>query len=133
MADPAVAALAHVPLFSGLSARDLGTIAAVARRRDVPAGTVLTEQGALGTEFVVVVDGEVQILIDDREIRRMGPGDHLGEIALLLDVPRTATAVTTSPCLLYVLDGDAFAAMLRSQPRIEDKILRSVSERMRYR
>jgi uncharacterized membrane protein len=133
MSDPRVAALATVPLFSGLSARDLNKIASVAEERHAPAGEMLTEQGATGDEFFIIADGEVEIRIDGREVNRLGPGDHLGEIALLLDVPRTATAVTTRPSRLYVLSQDTFAAMLRTQPRIEDKILRSVSERMRYR
>lgn len=133
MSDPRVAALAEVALFSGLSARDLNKIASVAEERSAPAGEILTEQGAPGAEFFIIADGEVEIRIDGREVSHLGPGDHLGEIALLLDVPRTATAVTTRPSRLYVLSQDAFTAMLRAHPRIEDKILRSVSERMRYR
>ncbi len=133
MADSTVAALAQVSLSSGLSAPDLTKIAEVAEERDIDADVLLTEQGSPGTEFFIVVDGDIEILIDGREVRHLGPGDYLGEIALLLDVPRTATAVTRSPCRLFVLEQDAFAGMLRSQPRIEDKILRSVSERVRYR
>jgi inner membrane transporter RhtA len=133
MSDPKVAALAKVALFSGLSARDLNAIASVAKERHAPAGQILTEQGAPGVEFFIIADGEVEIRIDGRQVNRLGPGDHLGEIALLLDVPRTATAVTTRPSLLYVLAQDDFATMLRAHPRIEDKVLRSVSERMRYR
>jgi CRP-like cAMP-binding protein len=133
MANPTVAALAGVSLFSGLSAKDLGTIAEVAEERDVPVGTVLCEQGQVGDEFFIVADGEVEILLDGREIRRLGPGDYLGEIALVFGGRRTATAIAAKPSRLYVLEEPAFTAMLRSQPRIEDKILTSVAERMRFR
>ncbi len=133
MANPTVAALARVPLFSGLSARDLSTIASVAEERDVEAGTVLTEQGAAGDEFFIVADGEVAIEIGGREVRRLGPGDFLGEIALVFGGKRTATAKAAQLTHLYVLGEAAFTALLKSQPRIEDKILTSVSDRMRYR
>jgi inner membrane transporter RhtA len=133
MANPTVAALANVALFSGLSARDLGTIAKVAEERAVEAGAVLTEQGEQGHEFFLIADGEIEVLVDGREIRRLGPGDYLGEIALLFGGKRTATAIAAKPSRLYVLGEGAFTSMLRSQPRIEDKILTTVTERMRYR
>jgi inner membrane transporter RhtA len=133
MANPTVAALARVSLFRGLSARDLRTIADVAEEREVPAGTVITEQGQPGDEFFIVADGEVEIRVDEREIRRLGPGDYLGEIALVIGGKRTATAVAAQPSRLYVLGEAAFTSMLRRQPRIEDKILTTVTERMRFR
>ena len=133
MANPTVAALAQVPLFSGLSARDLGSIASVAVEREVPAGEVLTQQGDAGDEFFIVADGEVAIDISGREVRRLGPGDYLGEIALVFGGQRTATATTSKPSRLYVLAEREFTALLKRQPRIEDKILTSVSERMRFR
>ena len=133
MGNPTVAALAQVPLFSGLNARDLSAIASVAQEREVDAGTVLTEQGGSGDEFFIVADGEVAIEVGGREIRRMGPGDYLGEIALVFGGKRTATATVAKPTRLYVLDEAGFTALLRRQPRIEDKILTTVSERMRFR
>jgi CRP-like cAMP-binding protein len=133
MANPTVAALGRVSLVSGLSAKDLATIASVAEERDVPAGAVLTEQGQPGDEFFMIADGEVEVRLDDREIRRLGPGDYLGEIALMFGGKRTATAIAAGPTKLYVLGESAFTSLLRKQPRIEDKILTTVTERMRYR
>ena len=133
MANPTVAALAKVSLFSGLSAKDLASLASVAEERDVAAGDVLTEQGAPGDEFFLIAAGEVEVRLDGREIRRLGPGDYLGEIALVFGGKRTATAIAAKPAKLYVLGEEAFTALLRKQPRIEDKILTTVTERMRYR
>lgn len=133
MADPTVAGLARVSLFDGLSARDLASIAKVVEERDVAAGTVLTEQGQPGDEFFMIADGEVEIRLDDRVIRRLGPGDYLGEIALVFGGTRTATAVASEPSRLYVLAEAAFTALLRKQPRLEDRILTTVADRMRYR
>lgn len=133
MTDPTVAGLARVSLFDGLSARDLSSIAKVVEEREVPDGTVLTEQGQPGDEFFMIADGEVEIRLDDRVIRRLGPGEYLGEIALVFGGARTATAVATKPSRLYVLGEAAFTALLRRQPRLEDRILTTVADRMRYR
>ena len=133
MTNPTAAALGRVSLFSGLSARDLETIASVAEEREVPKGKVLTKQGAPGDEFFLIADGEVEVRQNGREIRRLGPGDYLGEIALVFGGKRTATAVAAKPSKLYVLGAASFTALLKRQPRIEDKIMTTVTERMRYR
>jgi inner membrane transporter RhtA len=133
MKDPKVQALARVPLFAGLSTRDLAAIAATAQERSAAAGEVLTREGDEGDEFFVIAGGSVKITSDGRELRRLGPGDFLGEIALVFGGTRTATATVEEPADLFVVDKNNFLAMLKQQPRIEDKILTTVSERMRYR
>jgi inner membrane transporter RhtA len=133
MANPTVAGLARVSLFGGLSARDLAEIAAVVEDRDVPAGYVLAQQGEPGNEFFMIADGEVEIRVHGRLVRRLGPGDYLGEIALILGGARTATAVATVSSRLYVLTESDFSALLRRKPRIENRVLTTVAARMRYR
>lgn len=133
MADPRTQAFSRVPLFNGLSVKELASIASSAEERDAAPGDVLTEQGSAGDEFFIVDSGEIEIRQDGRELRRLGPGDYLGEIALVFGGTRTATAVAAAPSHLFVLHKDAFDRMIKSQPRIEDKILATVSERMRYR
>lgn len=133
MSEPRTRAFSRIPLFNGLSAKELASIAASADDREAGPGEVLTEQGAPGDEFLIVDSGAIAIQQDGREIRRLGPGDYLGEIALVFGGTRTATAVAVEPSRLFVLRKDAFDRMIKSQPRIEDKILATVSERMRYR
>jgi hypothetical protein len=133
MADPRVAALAQVPLFAGLSPRQLAKIASGAERHTASPGEVLTREGDEGDEFFVIASGSVVITSGGRELRRLGPGDYLGEIALIFGGSRTATATVEEPALLFVVGKDSFTAMLKEQPGIEDKILTTVSERMRYR
>ena len=133
MADPKVEALSRVPLFAGVSTRDLATIAAVAEERASSTGTVLTREGEPGDEFFIVADGHVAIEQGGRAIRTLGPGDYLGEVALVFGGTRTATATVIDDARLLVLGAEAFTAMLRRDPRLEDRILTTVSERMRYR
>ncbi len=133
MADPIVAALARVPLFRGLSPHDLATLATVTTMRPLDVGTVLTTEGEVGNEFFVIERGVVAISAHDQQLRTLGSGDFLGEIAILFGGTRTATAVATEPGTLLVLPKADFLELLAANPAIEDKILVTASERMRYR
>ncbi|MFC6238066.1 cyclic nucleotide-binding domain-containing protein [Longivirga aurantiaca] len=133
MTDATVAALGRVPLFAGLSAPELATLAGAAQTREFAAGDVLTHEGDDGDEFFVLSTGTVDISAHGQHLRTLGEGDFLGEIALLFGGTRTATATAASPGTLYSLPKPAFLALLEEHPDIEDKILGTVSERMRYR
>jgi inner membrane transporter RhtA len=133
MADEKESALSGVPLFSGLSAKELAALSARTQERQAEVGAVLTSEGDEGDEFFVIASGVVAISAEDRQLRELGPGDYLGEIALVFGGARTATATVSEPATLFVLGKTDFLALLKEQPRIEDKILATVSERMRYR
>ncbi len=68
---------------------------------------------------------------DGKEINRLGPGDFLGEIALIDQGPRTATATADGPCRVMVLTASAFSSMLSQSPGVENKILRVLARRVR--
>jgi CRP-like cAMP-binding protein len=133
MAHPSVETLSRVSLFRDLSADHLATIAAVAEEREVPEGEVLIRQGTDGDEFFLIADGAVSVRQNGLEIRVLGPGDYLGEVALVLGGKRTATAVAAKPTKLFVLGAEAFTAMLRREPDIEARVMTTVNERMRFR
>lgn len=133
MVDPKVQALSRVSLFTGLSARDLVALSAATQERQAEVGAVLTREGEQGDEFFIIDEGVVEITAEDRRLRQLGPGDYLGEIALVFGGTRTATATVAERAKLFVLGKDDFLTLLKQHPRIEDKILATVSERMRYR
>ena len=89
--------LKQVPLFKDLSRHDIEQVGQLTEEVDVPAGQVLTREGAPGSEFFVIVDGAVEIDVHGQIVRTMESGDFLGEIALVDDGPRTATATTDDP------------------------------------
>ena len=122
--------LRRVPLFSRCSGRELTRIAAVADELDMPEGRALTREGQPGREFVVLVDGSAEVRRKGRRVNTLGPGDFLGEIALLADRPRTATVTTTAQSRLLVLTGRDFRALLRELPALQGKVLEAFAERL---
>jgi CRP/FNR family cyclic AMP-dependent transcriptional regulator len=123
--------LRKVPLFSDLSGRDLGELGALVDEIEVPAGKVLTQQGRSGDEFFVIVDGNVRVERDGRELAVLGPGSFLGEMSLVDEGPRTATATTTSSGRLLVIGHREFHSLMDRYPSIETCILRSLAKRVR--
>jgi len=113
-------ALASLPLFAGFNADEIATVAHRCTEREHPKDEVLWHAGDPGDEFVVVVSGELSVWrgADDSEVvARVGPGECLGEIALLLDEPRSATVSCSRPCRLLVLAGADFQELLRGDAR----------------
>jgi MFS family permease len=108
--------LRTIPLFAPLPAAALEHLAASLVRVTAPEGEEVVRQGASGDRFFVVADGELEVLVDGRPVERLGPGDYFGEIALLRDVPRTATVRTRSDALLFALDRDEFIGAVTGHP-----------------
>ena len=99
-------ALARVPLFASLDRRHLERLAKDVSERTFPAGSVVVKQGdERGIGFFVVAGGEAIVAVDGREVDRLGPGDHFGEVALISDRVRTATvtAATDLECLVMTV------------------------------
>jgi CRP/FNR family cyclic AMP-dependent transcriptional regulator len=129
--DTKVDALARAPLFSGLSRQELGELAKATEDLEVPAGKLLTREGDLGREFFVIVEGEVSVARGGEEIRRMGPGDFFGEIALVWEpARRTATVTAVTPLRFFVLTRQSFRSLLEHQPEIEQKVMTALEERL---
>jgi CRP/FNR family cyclic AMP-dependent transcriptional regulator len=124
--------LRSVPLFARQGERGIDEIARLGRVVDVPAGRRLTTQGEPGDEFFVIVDGGVRIERNGRLLRTLGPGEFLGEIAVLDGGPRTATATTESNARLIVISGPEFGVLLERFPEIQSAVIRALAERIRY-
>ena len=100
--------LRKIPIFAPLPPAEQEHLAHELIPVSVAAGDIVVREGEPGDRFYVVRMGELQVSVDGEAVRTLGPGDHFGEIALLRDVPRTATVAATSDADLYALERDEF-------------------------
>ncbi len=122
--------LAQVPLFSSLSKKEIRQISQLATPLEQPAGAVLVQEGKIGHEFIIVLEGEIEIRKGDQVIATRGPGSYIGEIALIDHRPRTATVVATTPVSIEVIGQREFAGLLEEVPELSQQLLGTVARRL---
>jgi predicted MFS family arabinose efflux permease len=113
-ASPWAELLAATTIFAPLTQAARESLARSLREQELPVGTTVFAQGDPGDDFYLIAEGEVDVDIDGKPVRRLGPGDYFGEIALLRDVARTATIRTAGHVRLLALDRDSFLATVAS-------------------
>lgn len=123
--------LRTVPLFTGLGEREIERISTLADVVDLPADRILTTQGQLGWEMFILVSGRAGVERDGKSINEVGPGEVIGEIALLDGGPRTATVTLSEPSRLLVLARREFHALMDEFPDIRLRVLEAVAHRLR--
>lgn len=122
--------LKRVPLFERCSRRELGQIAMLADELDLPSARDLTREGAVGFEFIILLEGEADVVRGVRVVNQLGPGDFVGEIALVSGKPRTATVKTRGPARVLVITASGFRTLMHDVPSIKDKVLAAVTARI---
>jgi len=122
--------IARVPLFAGLSKSELGQVASIADEIDLPADKVLIREGERGREFFVLLEGEAEVTRKGKKLATRGAGEFFGEIALVSNLPRTATVKTRKPVRALVLRDVEFRALLQKAPPIAVKVLQAVADRL---
>lgn len=122
--------LKRVPLFYSCSKRELGEIAMLADELDLPKARNLTKEGTAGWEFIVLIEGEADVVRKGRVVNELGPGDFVGEIALVSGKPRTATVRTRGPAKVLVVTASGFRMLMRDVPSIQDKVLSALAARI---
>jgi CRP-like cAMP-binding protein len=119
-----------VPLFSHCSKAEIMALAREADELTLPPDRPLTRQGESGREFMVIVDGAAKVEKDGKLINELGPSDFLGEIALLSDVPRTATVTTTTETTVLVLTDRAFKRVADRIPTVHESLIAALTARL---
>jgi len=99
-------------IFARLSSRELDQLASRLHRGQFAAGAIVVEEGQVGDAFYLIESGQAEVVVGGRRVRIIGRGDHFGEIALILDVSRTATVRALTPLDVFVLNRDDFAALV---------------------
>jgi len=129
--DQKLELLKRAPLLAGLGRREIEEVGRLVEEIDVPAGQVLMREGETGREFFVLVEGSVAIDRGGSRVRTMAPGDFFGEIALLAEGPRTATATTETASKVLVLGHREFHSLMDQFPAIRMCVLEALAARLR--
>lgn len=123
-------ALAGLALFGDLDRPQLKAVADTMSEESFPAGQRILRQGFSGSGFFVILEGEVVVRVDGRDVARLGKGDFFGEISLLLGEPPIADIVTTGPVNALQLAGPDLRDFLLAYPTVMYRMLQSVSRRL---
>ena len=125
-----VAQLSKVPLFANCSKRELARLLSLGRTETVDAGHTLFVEGAPSSNLYVVLTGAAVVKKNGRRIARVGPGDVVGEISVILGGPRTATVQAETPIEWLVLDQASLRAAIDEVPGLGWHLLQSVAARL---
>jgi CRP-like cAMP-binding protein len=121
--------LKRVPLFSGLSQRQLRQLAKDFHERKVRPGTELIKQGEMsGIDCFVIAEGEAAVKVDGAEVDRLGPGDYFGELALVSEQVRTASVVAVTPMRCHTIQFWNFRKFAKNNPDVTWKLLQHVTD-----
>ncbi|MFC4159328.1 Crp/Fnr family transcriptional regulator [Chitinimonas lacunae] len=131
-----IATLKQIPLFAGLTGEELAHVEASSTTNSYPKGTVIINEGDPGSSMYLLVQGRVKVFVSDNHGKEfvlaiLGPGEYVGELALLDDEPRTASVETEENSTFMVIQKEDFLALLHNHPSIQFKLLLSLTHRSR--
>jgi CRP/FNR family cyclic AMP-dependent transcriptional regulator len=122
--------LRRVVLFEELDDVELQALAESMVERTFPAGESVTSEGGGGDGFFLVESGEASVAADGAQRGALGPGDHFGEIALMIGSERTATITATTELRCHGLDATSFRDVVEGNPSIAWKLSESMMNRL---
>jgi CRP-like cAMP-binding protein len=122
--------LREIPLFDGLSRGDLATVKSILHRREYDPDEVLFYQGNPGVGMYIIREGTIEIIDETTEdtLAELSDGDFLGELALLNETPRSATAVARTESVLYGLFRPDLLGLVERNPSLGVQILLRMSQ-----
>ncbi|MDH4142772.1 MAG: cyclic nucleotide-binding domain-containing protein [Chloroflexota bacterium] len=122
--------LRTIPLFSALGKKEIARLGQLMDQIDVPAGRVLMRQGDIGHEMFVIISGKLTVERDGSLVAERGPGSVVGEIALLAEMPRTATVTVVEPAQVFAMGHREFHALMDEMPSVRTSVLEVLAGRL---
>lgn len=129
--DLYIARLKAVPLFGGMSKKELDLMVRQADHLRYPARYTVVRENTPGEEFWLVVEGELAVQRGGETVASLGPGDAFGELAVIDPAPRDATIVSTTPVELMVIGRRRFWATLEESHTLMRKVIVGLAQRLR--
>jgi CRP-like cAMP-binding protein len=126
-----VSTLKSVPLFAGLSDRDVKRLANSLSERTFPAGHEIAVEGKEGVGFFVIESGEVSVSRGGEHIRTLGPGDYFGEMAVIDQGPRSASVVADSDVRCRGMTAWSFRPFVEAHGEVAWPLLEALVKRLR--
>lgn len=123
--------LERVPLLQGCSADILEQLAEMTSEVEFGDGHPLVQQGQVGNGLLIIVSGGARIVAGSEELARLGPGDFLGELAVIDQQPRSASAFAIGPTTCLALASWDLIALLEREPRLALNLLKQLTARLR--
>jgi len=121
--------LRHIALFASMSNADLTKLAKLGEPVDAIEGAVLMDQGDVGVECFLVLEGEASVVIGGAQVVTIGAGSVVGEMALVGHKPRNASVIARTPMRLLSFNIVAFRRLLDEMPQARDHIYLLLRER----
>ena len=121
--------LRNVPLFEGLDHAELEALGRAVTEFDLPAGRRLIAEGSRGHDMFVVVDGTLEVTRGGAHVAEIGPGEFVGEMALLTGDERNATVTTATDARVLHVDGRGLSTVMGDTHQIAAKMLHVVARR----
>ncbi|MEI7885971.1 MAG: cyclic nucleotide-binding domain-containing protein [Actinomycetes bacterium] len=122
--------LTQVPFFDGFGEEDILRVVDLTDEVQLPAGSVVVDQGDPGTDCFVILDGTASVYVRGDHVASSGPGSMVGEMALVDHRPRTATVVADTDLDMLRFDSTAFRKLLDEMPKASERIMTTLRARL---
>lgn len=123
--------LASLSFFQGFTPGELEDVSVLGERMDVTTGTEIIDQGRVGDNCYVIVEGEASVFIRGEWVASVGPGSMVGEMALVEHRPRNASVIADSDMALVAFGTAEFRKLLDRSPNANEKVLTLLNARLR--
>jgi len=125
--------LSTVAFFDGFTGEELTRVVQLADEVAAEQGALIVDQGRVGQECFVILDGEAGVYVSGEHVATNGPGSMIGEMALVEHRPRNATVVAETEMRLLAFDNRAFKTLLEEMPKAHDRVMEILAARLRAR